>query len=95
MFYELLGILLVFSTTAVVVTGLLRSGGRRAVAPSATAAIEAGDRWHAHATRLARSLERLLDDPMVACTIPDGQREAMRAQVALFWSDVEGDTSGA
>jgi hypothetical protein len=93
MFYELLGIVLLFCTTAVVVTGLLRANSRPALAPSATAAIEAGDRWHAHATRLARSLERLLDDPMVACTIPDDQRAAMRAQVALFWSDVEGDTS--
>jgi hypothetical protein len=91
MFYELLAIVLLLGTVVVVSMAVLRSGSR-ALPPSATAAIEGGDRWHAHATRMARSLERILDDPLVACTIPEDQRTALRAQVARFWADVEGDT---
>jgi hypothetical protein len=92
-FYELLAILVVCSTAGAAMAIILRGGRTPELAPSSAAAIEAGDRWHAHATRMARSLERLLDDPMVSCTIPVAQQDAMRRQVAGFWSDVEGDTS--
>jgi hypothetical protein len=90
-FYELLAILVVCATAGAGIAVILRGGKPAALPPSSAAAIEAGDRWHAHATRLARSLERLLDDPMVSCTIPVDQQEVMRRHVAGFWSDVEGD----
>ena len=93
MFYELLAVIFVLGTVVVVSTAILRGGTQHALPPSATAAIESGDRWHAHATRMARGLERLLDDPLVACTIPEDQREALRAQVGRFWADVEGDAA--
>ncbi len=56
---------------------------------SPAAALEAGDNWYRHAVTLARLLERLRRDDMVAVTIPDEAKSEIDAALKRFW-DVQG-----
>ncbi len=79
--------LIVLSAGATVVVFTMVNHRRRALANSPAVALGAGDGWYRHALRLARLLERLRRDDMVAITIPEDLKGEIDTALKRFWDD--------
>ena len=84
----LVGVIVVTAGGAVIVMKVA-DRQRLRLARSPAVALEAGDNWYRHAVILARLLERLRRDDMVAVTIPDEAKSEIDAALKRFW-DVHG-----
>ena len=60
------------------------------LARSPAVALELGDMWYRHAVVLARLLERLRRDDMVAVTIPEDVKSEIDAALKRFWDVQQG-----
>ena len=81
----LVAIVVVSAGGAIIVLSVAGRHERR-LARSPALALEVGDQWYRHAVRLARLLERLQRDDMVAVTIPPDVKVEISAALDGFWS---------
>jgi hypothetical protein len=80
----LLGIIVVTAGAALIVMKVA-DRQRLRLANSPAVALELGDNWYRHAVVLARLLERLRRDDMVAVTIPQDMKAEIDAALQRFW----------
>jgi len=81
-------VLVVLVTAAAVVAAKVLGAGGREITASPTLALQSGDTWYRQAAHMARLLDRLRNDPMVACTIDAPVLDEMQKVTERFWSDV-------
>lgn len=77
--------LIVMSAGATVVVLTVVNNRRQALAHSPAVALGAGDGWYRHALRLARLLEQLRRDDMVAVMIPTEVKGEIDSALKRFW----------
>jgi hypothetical protein len=77
--------LVVVTTGGALIVARAADRHRLRLARSPAAALEVGDHWYRHALALARLLERLRSDDMVAVTIPREVKSEIDAALKRFW----------
>ena len=80
----LLGVIVVTAGGAIIVLRVTERQRLR-LARSPAVALELGDTWYRHAVVLARLLERLRRDDMVAVTIPQDVKSEIDTALKRFW----------
>ncbi len=80
----LVGVIVV-TTGGVLILARVGDHYRQRLARSPAVALELGDAWYRHALAMARLLERLRADDMVAVTIPGEVKAEIDAALARFW----------
>ncbi len=80
----LIGVIVV-TTGGALIVARVTDRYRLRLARSAAFALEVGDTWYRHALVMARLLERLRADDMVAVTIPREVKADIDAALASFW----------
>ena len=80
----LLGVIVVTAGGALIVLRVTERQRLR-LARSPAVALELGDNWYRHAVVLARLLERLRQDDMVAVTIPQDVKSEIDTALKRFW----------
>ena len=80
----LLGVIVVTAGGALIVLRVTERQRLR-LAGSPAVALELGDTWYRHAVVLARLLERLRQDDMVAVTIPQDVKSQSDTALKRFW----------
>jgi hypothetical protein len=80
----LVGVVVV-TTGGALIVARVTDRHRLRLASSPAVALEVGDRWYRHALAMARLLERLRADDMVAVTIPGEVKAEIDAALARFW----------
>ncbi len=80
----LVGVIVVTAGGALIVLRVTERQ-RLHLARSPAVALELGDIWYRHAVALARLLERLRQDDMVAVTIPQDVKSEIDAALKRFW----------
>lgn len=80
----LIGLVVLSAAGAVAVLTIVNRR-RRVLARSPATALDAADGWYRHALRLARLLERLRRDDMVAVTIPEDVKGEIDTALKRFW----------
>jgi hypothetical protein len=80
----LLGVIVVTAGGALIVLRVTERQRLR-LARSPAVALELGDTWYRHAVVLARLLERLRRDDMVAVTIPQDVKSEIDTALKRFW----------
>jgi|AntDryMetagUQ889_1029465.scaffolds.fasta_scaffold59455_2 hypothetical protein len=77
--------LIVVTTGGALIVMSVANRARNAVQRSPTAALQVGDLWYRDAVHMARLLEQLRRDDMVAVTIPPPLKEQIDEALRQFW----------
>lgn len=85
----LVGVIVVTAGGALIVLRVTERQRLR-LARSPAVALELGDVWYRHAVVLARLLERLRRDEMVAVTIPEDAKSEIDSALKRFWDVQQG-----
>lgn len=80
----LIGLVIVAAGTALIVMSAVNSS-RRSLELSPQVALQVGDVWYRQAVRMARLLEQLRRDDMVAVTVPDATKQEIDDALGQFW----------
>ncbi len=80
----LVGLIIVTAGAALIVMSVGNSR-RRAVDRSPASALQVGDMWYRQAVRIARLLEQVRRDDMIAVTIPPPVKREIDEALGQFW----------
>ena len=80
----LIGLVIVAAGAALIVMSVGHSS-RRSLERSPQIALQVGDLWYRQAVRMARLLEQLRRDDMVAVTVPDSTKQEIDEALSQFW----------
>lgn len=80
----LIGLVVTAACAALIVMSVAH-GSRRSLERSPQVALQAGDVWYRQAVRMARLLERVRRDDMVAVTIPPATKKEIDEALRQFW----------